>query len=499
MKNRKETNQLYDQILKKAQETNTVKQTLRKLAQTDLFFLLTRICKRKDIDRDWLYERTREVEANPNGYIDLWAREHYKSTLITYGLTIQDILNDPDITVGIFSYKIGAATEFLKQIKREFEENKLLKSLFPDILYTNPQHQSPRWNETGLICKRKTNPKEATVEAHGVVESLPTGKHFKLCLFDDMVNEKSVGTPDQIKKTTDAWELALNLSTEGGARRYIGTFYSFADTYHTIIEREAAIPRIYPGTDNGRSDGKPVFWTQEYYDERRKHTSPYIFSCQILLNPKIDSTLGFKQEWLRFWPARNLHKLNTYIIVDPASTKKKRSDYTAAIVVGMGEDDNFYIIDMVRDRLMLSEKARILMDLHRRYRPIHVYYESYGAMADVQHIRSEMDREQYRFNISEVGGKIGKEDRIQKLMPLFEQNRIYLPDTCIRTNYESVSQDLTQVFIQEEYKNWPFSRHDDLLDSLSRICDPNVHIRRPAPRRRRGAMTATTEYNWESI
>jgi len=53
------------------------------------------------------------VQAAPNGYLDLWGREHGKSSLITFGLTIQDILNDPEITVGIFSYSRPIAKAFL--------------------------------------------------------------------------------------------------------------------------------------------------------------------------------------------------------------------------------------------------------------------------------------------------------------------------------------------------------------------------------------------------
>lgn len=74
---RKEANENYLEILKKAAEENNKAATMRALCRRDLFFLLTRVCNRKDIDRDWLFERCREVQLNPNGYLDLWSREHY--------------------------------------------------------------------------------------------------------------------------------------------------------------------------------------------------------------------------------------------------------------------------------------------------------------------------------------------------------------------------------------------------------------------------------------
>ena len=101
----------------------------RQLAQSDLFFLLVYVLGRADLNRDWYFERCREVQAAPNGYLDLWGREHGKSSLITFGLTIQDILNDPEITVGIFSYSRPTAKAFLRQIKTEFENNEMLRSL----------------------------------------------------------------------------------------------------------------------------------------------------------------------------------------------------------------------------------------------------------------------------------------------------------------------------------------------------------------------------------
>jgi len=117
----------------------------RWLARNDLFYLLVAVLKRADINHDWLFARCREVQADPNGHLDLWARDHRKSSIITFGLTIQDIINDPDVTVGIFSHSRGIAKQFLRQIKREFEANADLRELFPEIFWDNPQRDAPKW------------------------------------------------------------------------------------------------------------------------------------------------------------------------------------------------------------------------------------------------------------------------------------------------------------------------------------------------------------------
>ena len=68
-----------------------VHNTCRTLALSDLFFLGVYVLNRPDADNDWMFARAREVQAAPNGYLDLWAREHGKSSIITNWLTIQDM------------------------------------------------------------------------------------------------------------------------------------------------------------------------------------------------------------------------------------------------------------------------------------------------------------------------------------------------------------------------------------------------------------------------
>jgi predicted phage terminase large subunit-like protein len=474
---RDQSNELYLEVLN-SNDTDA----LRKLCTEDLFFLLTIGCKRRDINRDWLYARCREVEADPNGHLDLWAREHYKSTIITFGKSIQDILADPDnTTIGIFSHTRPIAKGFLEQIKRELESNSFLKDLFPDVLYQNPRAESQKWSlDSGIIVKRKTNPKDATVEAWGLVDGQPTSKHFKILLYDDVVTRESVTTPEQIKKVTSAWELSTNLAAQGGHKRYIGTRYHSNDTYKTMMDRGSVIPRIYPATHNGKMDGNPVFLSQEDINEKRRDMGPYTFGTQMLQDPVADNAMGFKEPWLKFYDKLgDRSKWNVYLIVDPASKRKRTSDYTVMEVIGLAPDNNYYLIDAVRDRMNLTQRTNKLFELQRQYMPKAVGYEQYGMQSDIEHIKYVMEQENYRFNIIELGGQMPKEDRIQKLVPIYEQGRFYMPKQLSFVDYQGRRQDYVRSFIDDEFLSFPVATHDDMLDCRARILDPELGAKFP--------------------
>lgn len=479
----------------------------RWLGRNDRYYLLVVLLHRPDALHPWLYERSREVERDPDGHLDLWAREHYKSTIITYAGIIQEVIRDPEITIGIFSHTKPTARKFLLQIKQEFESNLELIQLYPDVFFEIPERQSSKWSEEkGLVVRRRSNPKEATIEAHGLVDGQPTGSHFQLLVYDDVVTLDSVGTPEQVAKTTAAWSLSDNLGARGkdGKIRkwHIGTRYSYADSYHTMMEMGAVKPRIYAATDNGLPEGKPVFLSPEAWAEKKRNQIASVLAAQMLQNPAAGAQALFQKDWLRFAEVRPA-TLNVYVLCDPAGSKKKSSDYTAMAVIGIDAAGNKWLLDGRRHKMNLGERWENLKALRRKWRRmpgvqrVEVGYERYGMQSDIEHFESEMKRDGDTWEIKELAwpreGGGSKFDRIQRLEPDFKNGRFMIPavvssETAAQARVREAGQafriltptkardhrgelySLNKEFLTE-YLVYPYAVHDDVLDVMSRIYD----------------------------
>lgn len=477
------------------------------LGKADRFYLLTVLLHRPDAWHPWLYARCREVEAEPDGCLDLWAREHYKSTIITFAGIVQEIIRDPEITIGIFSHTKSVARAFLDQLKREFEGNDDLKRTYPGVFWSEPTREAPRWSvDGGLILQRKSNPKECTIEAHGLVDGQPTGRHFGLLVYDDVVTLESIGTPEQVQKTTDAWALSDNLGArdEYGMLRkwHIGTRYSYADTYQYILDKQILKPRIHAATDTGRIDGAPVFLSADAWAAKVKTQPSGILAAQMLQNPAAGQQALFSKDWLKFSDIRPA-TLNVYILVDPASSKKKGSDRTAMAVVGVDAGWNLWLLDGYHHRMSLSERWQALKGLRKVWKAmpgvqrVEVGYERYGVRADLEYFEEQMLKERDGFDIKELNwpkdDTRAKYDRIQRLEPDFRAGKVYLAavtpqETAAQKRVKAEGQAF-RVFVPtkrtdengalyalnkgllDEYLVYPFSAHDDFLDAMSRIYD----------------------------
>jgi hypothetical protein len=479
-------------------------QAMRALARADRFYLLVEICHRRDLLDDWLFARCREVELAPDNHLDLWARDHYKSTIITFAGSIQEILNDPEVTIGIFSHKAPISKGFLSQIKRELEDNGLLKELFPDILWANPYKDAAQWSvDGGLIVRRRGNPKEATIEAHGLVDGQPIAKHFRLRIYDDVVVPQSVSTPEQITKTNEAVSLSEDLGMEGGRRWGVGTRYHYADTYADMMRRGWE-KRVHPATHDGTKTGRPVFLSRKRWLEKIKTQSDAVLACQQLLNPLAGSIRVFDINDLQEYQVRP-DALNVYLVIDPARSKKKDSANTAMAILGVDERGQKYLLDGFDHKMDLMERWQNMRDLWGKWRRapgvqgIKVGYEVYGAQADMDYFleRQKVEGAQFEIELLEWphDGPGSKDDRIQRLLPDVRSHAFHGPyptddetitpyqvrmlaagydhrisSKIIQQDEEGLPYDLWERF-KLQVSMYPFIDRKDLIDAVSRIYD----------------------------
>lgn len=229
-------------------------------------------------------------------------------------------------------------------------------------------------------------------------------------------------------------------------------------------------------------DGKAL-WPEKYPIEAltriRNTIGTRNFAALYQQTPIPDGGGEFKRDWCKYYQSHDGGGTTRYLLVDPAGAKGKTSDYTAIWVVGLGPDSNYYILDILRDRLNLTERANALFRLHKKWKPYEVRYESFGMQGDIEHIQYRQEHENYRFEIVPVGDSTKKETRIRRLVPLFESKRVWFPLKHHYTDTDGITRDMVHVFLEEELAAFPAGAHDDMLDALARIAEPDLYLSWP--------------------
>ncbi len=234
------------------------------------------------------------------------------------------------------------------------------------------------------------------------------------------------------------------------------------------------------GDPLGREVGEllwPEWFTQEMIAQAKRDPRNWLALYQQ--KPRPDGGGVFKREWVMYYggsPEDAKGGTNRYMLVDAANEKRPTNDFTSIWILGLGQDDNFYVLDMVRDRLSLTERGEMVMRMHRKWKPMQTRYERYGMMGDIQHIKHLQGLQNYRFDITEVAGKTPKNDRIKRLIPAFERNRVWFPNSMHKTNHAGELRDLVSDFVEQELLAFPVSTHDDMLDALARIEEPDLTL-----------------------
>jgi hypothetical protein len=225
---------------------------------------------------------------------------------------------------------------------------------------------------------------------------------------------------------------------------------------------------------------------RETLDELRIDLQENGYAGQYLQEPIPVGGGEFKLDKIQYYPTDKKNQYgNIFILCDAAGgdevnkRKKKTSDYTTMMVIELGFDNNYYLVDGLRDRLNPTERVNALFKLHRKWnektgKPPKVGYEKYGIMTDTHYIKVRQDEENYRFPVIELGGKMPKEERIRRMLPDIDRNRWYFPEKMVRADCEGKLIDLVLELVSGEMASFPRARFDDMLDAITRIYDEDM-------------------------
>ena len=224
------------------------------------------------------------------------------------------------------------------------------------------------------------------------------------------------------------------------------------------------------GDPLGRKPGDilwPEWFTQEMMDGAKRDTR--VWSALYQQEPSPETGDYFRAEWLRtidVLPARDT--LHVYGASDYAVTSKG-GDYTVHVVVGVGNDDRMYVLDLWRGQSDSSEWIEAWCDLVRKWKPREWAEEGGQINAAVGPFLEKRARERGAYTYRrQFPSRHDKSVRAQSIRGRMATLGLYLP--------KHVG---WRVDLEAELLRFPAGKHDDVVDSLSLIGQLLDTIRAP--------------------
>lgn len=534
------------------------KQVMRHYSLKDLFFLLNFVgSDGKTIHshygtpfyfHDFYLDFCKKVQ----GYIDNLqssedgsARRGGKSTVRTKWASIQLALRHPDISIAIFSVQKQLAKKHVSVIKEELQSNALLKVLFDDRLYDDPQIAAKNgetiWSLTeGLRIKRTRVRSTQTIEHGAFFGGGPTGSGYDVIHFDDCENESVVSTQDMLTKLHEAYSSAVNLATPAVLPRPVffmtNTFYHpegvAYQKYKEYKGIDETLVRIRPGEDlsvpgDCPLGGTAVYpFTKEILEMKFKESNKDNYAIQYCCDFRVGHDRSFKRDWVQFYDldAKDMMKgKNSYVCIDAS---RGVYDPMGIWVWSVGQDRKLYWTGGRRKKLDPASPAfydeifnicQFTGNFSDRLVQIRVEQMHQQTWAEL--ISSEMNNRGVYVQIVPCRGKLEsgvmrkfattKLDREwQRWAPALQRGDIVFPRPVSLGGRGLMTQDengkpfdLVDYFLSYELDLFPRAPHDDLLDAGALIWDPDGNpIEYPSVgyKKTYGHIKSNSIYSWMS-
>lgn len=439
---------------------------LREKCKKDLKFLCKDVLGMKDWQDGLHDELAIFLKQKGNRKLILIPRHHLKSSLVSVGYVIQQMLVKPNICILLTNATLKRCEEMMHQIQNYLKHGSALKELFGEFC-----NKDTRWtiDQFTIAQRNKATVKEPTLSIASLTTNV-TGGHYDLIVNDDLVERGNIGTSDQIQKVKDFFKDCLNLSPRTPIIT-IGTRWAVSDLYGDLLEHQDFNVFLRPATDTNekilfpnmvckdRSDPK---WQDKIcLESQLEMLGPYEFNCQFMNNPISDSSIEFKRPWIQHFDMttdlqNELHNISGLLSVDPAFRLKETSDYSGLVVTKTTEKNVTYILEAEQKKVNSNDLVKRIMELVRLYNIKKVLIETQSAqivLLDV--LRSEMAKQSQYFVVEEVTQvtRETKAMRIRGLIPHYANGRI-----LHRRGLSHLEAQLIQ---------FPRTTHDDIIDALS--------------------------------
>jgi predicted phage terminase large subunit-like protein len=203
--------------------------------------------------------------------------------------------------------------------------------------------------------------------------------------------------------------------------------------------------------------GKADLWFQE-------HMLVIAPSEGLLYN--MDNIKRYKSSDMR----ENLSKLTYYVSIDLAVSEKTTADYTAISVIGVNENNHWFLVDGFYGRVKPDETIDKLFMYVAKYRPYAVVFERVAfQMAMKTFIENEMVKRGIFFNLEMVSRTTQKLSVLKSFQPIIELGRFWVPDDIMQNFVEELLGEMSMITNDKI-----LARHDDLIDSIAQLTLINV-------------------------
>ena len=186
----------------------------------------------------------------------------------------------------------------------------------------------------------------------------------------------------------------------------------------------------------------------------KKDMGSYVFNAQYQQNPVSFESSIIKKEWFKTFELKEEIKFEKiYLSFDTAIKNSLENDPTVCSVWGE-KDDCFYLINVIRKWLEYPELKKEVINLIAFYRPFVVLIEDKASgQSLIQDLRKNMNN-----NIIPIKVFKDKITRFAVASVSIESGRVFLPKFA----------DWLTLF-EEEIYSFPYSKHDDQVDSVSQF------------------------------